>query len=199
MTLPVFPTLPGLKWSVTRRPSFASISRSADNLREIFATAQSKCLYEFELTYSFLRNKSGYTELQQLLGLFLQLRGDYDIFLFQDPTDFQVAGAQIGTGDGANTNFTLGRNTGPNNYEAVGYLDKMNGIYINGTFQDETTYSFLPPNTILFNSAPASGAIVTANFSYYYLCRFMDDAQDYDQFLYTLFQLKSCRFKSVVY
>lgn len=195
----VFPALPGLEWSVVRKPTFVSLSRSSDSLREIYDAAQTRCLYQFELSYSFLRNKNGATDLQQIMGLFLTMRGDYDTFLFEDPNDKSATLSQIGTGDGSNKAFTLGRNTGPSNYEAIGYLNTLTGVYLNGTLQPGSNYQFVAPNVILFNTAPGAGVVVTATFTFWYVCRFLDDSQNYNQFLSNLYELKSCKFKSVVY
>lgn len=195
----VFPALPGLEWSVTRRPTFVSLQRSSDSLREIYDAAQTRCLYEFELSYSFLRNKNGATDLQQIMGLFLTMRGDYDTFLFEDPNDKSATAVQIGTGNGTNKAFTLGRNTGPSNYEAIGYLNTLTGVYLNGTLQSGANYSFVAPNIINFNTAPGAGVVVTATFTFWYVCRFLSASHSYEQFLYNLHTLKSCKFKSVVY
>lgn len=198
MSTIIFPSLGGLEWSVFRRPTFSSIVRSSDSQREV-TTQLTKCFYEFELSYSSLRNKNGFTDLQQIQSLFLKMRGSYDSFLFQDPNDYTVTASQIGTGNGTNKVFVLGRNTGPNYFEAVGYLNTMTGVYLNGTLQSGSTYTFTAPNIITFNTAPGAGVIVTATFSFWYVCRFKEDQQQYDQFMSNLYQLKNVKFKSVVW
>jgi uncharacterized protein (TIGR02217 family) len=173
--------------------------REHDSGREVSAALQTRCLYEFDLGYSFLRNKNGATDLTQILSLFLKMRGTYDTFLFEDPTDYTVTASQIGTGNGTNKVFVLGRNTGPSYFEAVGYLNTLTGVYLNGTLQSGANYTFTAPNIITFNTAPANGVVVTATFTFWYVCRFANDYQDYDHFMNQLFQLKTCRFRSVVY
>ncbi len=194
----IFPTLPGLEWSVNRRPTFTSLVRKDDSLREVAIPVQTRCLYEFDLSYSFLRNRNGATDLQQLLGLFLAMRGNYDTFLFQDPDDFTVVNGQLGTGNGSNRVFILARATGPSYFEAVGQLNTLTNVRWNGMVQSPATYAYSAPNVITFNTAPGNGVVVTATFTFWYVCRFLDELQQYDQFMFNLFSLRSCKFKSVV-
>jgi hypothetical protein len=199
MSTIVFPALPGLDWSVFRRPNFTNIIRLSDSDREVNTRLSQRCFYDFELGYAFLRSKQGFTDVQQIQSLFLKMRGDYDAFLFEDPNDKAVTLSQIGTGDAANKVFVLGRNTGANFYEAVGYLNTLTGVYLSGVLQSGSTYTFTVPNVITFNTAPGAGIVVTATFSYYYVCRFKDNAQQYEQFMNQLTKLRSVRFKSVVW
>lgn len=199
MSTIVFPALPGLSWSVYRRPTFASIVRMSDSQREVTASLAQRCFYDFELSYEFLRSKQGFTDLQQIQSLFLKMRGDYDTFLFEDPNDKSVTLSQIGTGNGTNKVFVLGRNTGSNFYEAVGYLNSLTGVYLNGVLQSGGSYTFTVPNIITFNTAPANGVVVTATFSYFQVCRFKEHSHQYEQFMNQLTKLRSVKFKSVVW
>jgi hypothetical protein len=51
--------------------------------------------------------------------------------------------------------------------------------------------------TVSFAAAPASGVAVTADFHWYFLCRFDDDSADTEEFLATLYALQSLRLKTV--
>jgi hypothetical protein len=44
---------------------------------------------------------------------------------------------------------------------------------------------------------PAAGVIVTADFTYYYRCRFVDDSYPFEQFMSNLWTLKKLTFISV--
>lgn len=194
----VFPTLPGQSWSVVRQPLFSVTLRQAPNFREAREIIMTQCFYEFELSYDMIRNKSGYTELDQIAGLFLTMRGGYDYFRFTDPNDFSITAGSLGIGDGINKVFIFARATGPSYYEAIGYLNTLTGVYINGVLQSPSSYVITQPNVLTFNSAPANGATITATFTYYFLCRFLDDSQQYDQFCSTMYELNQVRLKSVV-
>ena len=48
-----------------------------------------------------------------------------------------------------------------------------------------------------FGTAPESELIITADFSYYFRCRFTDDRYDFENFMHRLWQLKKLTFISV--
>lgn len=71
-------------------------------------------------------------------------------------------------------------------------------VYDNGTLLDKTAYSILAPNQLLFAVAPAAGHAITADFQFFFVCRFLDDQQDYENFANKLWQLQKCDFMSII-
>jgi hypothetical protein len=65
---------------------------------------------------------------------------------------------------------------------------------VNGVAQSsgEVAISTAVPygNTVTFATAPPIGAAVTADFQFYYLCRFADDSLDFDKFMKYLWDTK---------
>src|SRR3984893_1436141 len=87
-----FPALPGLSWSVHKRPSFSTRVASHVSGREVRLPFYAVTLYEFELTIEGMDSSSAYpglgvNSLQSLLGLYLQCQGQFGTFLYVDPTD----------------------------------------------------------------------------------------------------------------
>lgn len=199
MSTLVFPQLPGQSWSVFRRPMFSTQLRTTDSQREVTEIIMTTCYYEIEVSWEMLRNGPGFTELSDIQSLFLAMRGAYDYFLFTDPNSNTVINGGIGAGNGTNKFFTLGHNTGPSYFEAVGYVNQITNVKLNGVTVDPADYSISYPNVIVFDTAPADGVAVTATFTYYYLCRFGEDMQQYEQFMYKLYQLSSVTLKTVDY
>src|ERR1700719_160042 len=70
-----FPALPGLSWSVHKRPSFSTRVASHG-------------------AYPGL----GVNSLQSLIGLYIKCQGEFGTFLYIDPTDNAVTGQAIATG-----------------------------------------------------------------------------------------------------
>jgi uncharacterized protein (TIGR02217 family) len=201
----IFPTLPGLAWSVTKTPTFQTRIQRAVSGRELRALAYPYPLWQFALVYDFLRDnpQAGYDELRTLLGFFMLCQGAFGTFLFQDPSDFQVAGQQVGIGDASTSVFQLQRAMGAT-LPAGGFLEPIvapnvvSAIYFNGITQAPTTYSVdAATGLVTFDIAPSSGLIITADFSYYFRCRFIDDKYDFENFMYRLWQLKKLTFISV--
>jgi hypothetical protein len=69
-------------------------------------------------------------------------------------------------------------------------------VYLNNVLQS-SGWSLSQPNSLVFTSAPASGAAVTATFTYAFQCRFADDNLDFEQFMQNLWKADSVKFKSV--
>ncbi len=195
----VFPALPGLSWSVLRTPMFSVQMRTSDSQRETATIFMNQCYYQIELSYEMLRQGGIYDELQQIEGLFLTMRGSYDYFKFDDPNNNTVINGVLGTGNGTNKTFVFARNTGPSYYEAVGMVNQITNVKINGVTVNPADYSISLPNVIVFDTAPPNGQVVTATFTYYYLCRFGEDQHEYEQFMYRLYQLNQITLKTVDY
>ncbi len=209
----IFPTLPGLGWSVSKTPRFATRVQRAVSGRELRVLDQPNPLWSWTLTYSLLRDKNdtrapsgpgvGYDELRTLMGFFLQQQGAFAPFLFDDPTDDQAAAQPIGTGDGSATIFQLVRTMGaglPGGgfAEPIAAPNTLSAVYFNGVLQSPSIYG-LDPSTglVTFTTPPPAGQLVTADFTYYFRVRFADDSADFENFLYQLWALKQVKLQSV--
>ena len=202
----VFPTLPGLTWSVTKAPIFQTRIQRAVSGRELRALDYPNPLWQFTLAFAFLRDNAaaGYDELRTLLGFFMLCQGAYGTFLFDDPTDDQVTGQAIGTGNASQTAFQLVRTIGSSLpgggfSEPIVAPNAVSAVYFNGVVQSPSSYS-VDANTglVTFTTAPGSGAAITADFTYYFRCRFAEDSYDFENFMHQLWQLKKLSFISVL-
>lgn len=63
---------------------------------------------------------------------------------------------------------------------------------------DPADYTYTAPNVIAFDTAPADGAIATASFQYYFVCRFKDDQIEFNKFMDKLWELQELNFRSVI-
>ncbi|MHB8885803.1 MAG: DUF2460 domain-containing protein [Methylovirgula sp.] len=199
-TPPSFPALAGQGWSVHKRPTFSTRVASHVSGREVRQALYAYTLYEFELTFDGLSSGSSYpglgnASLQSLMGLYLQSGGQYGTFLYTDPTDNEVMGQGIATGDGATTSFLFVRTLG-GFIEPVSWASSVANVYLNGAAQS-SGWSFTQPNILSFASAPSNGVVITADFSYAFICRFLDDQNDFEEFMNGLWQVRSLKFRSV--
>jgi hypothetical protein len=89
----IFPSLPGLAWSVTKTPTFQTRIQRAASGRELRALDYPYPLWQFTLVFDFLRDNpsAGFNELRTLMGFYMLCQGAYSTFLFDDPTDNQVS------------------------------------------------------------------------------------------------------------
>jgi hypothetical protein len=197
---PSFPILAGQGWSVHKRPTFSTRIAAHVSGREVRQALYAYTLYEFELTFDGLASNAAYpglgtASLQSLMGLYLQCHGQYGTFLYTDPADNAVTGQGIATGDGATTRFMFQRNLG-GMLEPVSWVTGVSNVYANGVAQS-TGWTLVAPNILNFAVAPAVGAVISADFAYAFLCRFLDDSEDFEEFMSGLWQLQSLKFRSV--
>ena len=207
MTPPNLPSLPGLTWSRHKKPGFSTRVASHVSGREVRLALMSYPLYEFEASYSGLSSASapvaaqaglGASSLQSLMGFFLQLLGQAGVFLYTDPDDNAVTAQNIGVGDGVTQSFIMGRTLGGFN-EPVSYVTAVDNVYLNGVNQGAAGigWLFTPPNMLAFATAPGAGVAITANFTFAFQCRFLDDQLDFEEFMSSLWKLDSLKFRSI--
>jgi len=198
---PLFPSLPGQGWSVHKKPTFSTIVASHVSGREVRDALYQSPIWQFELTFDGMDSSSssypglGAESLQSLMGLFLQCQGQFGTFLYADPTDNSVGGQAFATGDGSTTSFTFARALG-GFLEPVGWVTSVSQVTVGGLAQS-SGWSLVTPNSLVFATAPANGALIAASFSYAFQCRFDDDIQDFEQFMQNLWTLQSLKFRSV--
>jgi uncharacterized protein (TIGR02217 family) len=209
----IFPTLPGLGWSVRKTPRFQTRIQRAISGRELRVLDQPNPIWSWTLTYSMLRDAHdtrgsggpgvGYDELRTLMGFFLQQQGALTPFLYDDASDDSVSGQLIGTGDGGTSVFQLVRSMGvalPGGgfAEPITAPNTVSAIYFDGIVQTASGYSIDPATGLVtFVNPPPAGQVVTADFTYFFRVRFSDDSADFENFLYQLWSLKQVKFQSV--
>jgi uncharacterized protein (TIGR02217 family) len=204
----IFPDLPGLGWSVTKAPRFATRLQRAVSGRELRLLDQPYPIWTWTLTYPVLRDKwdargpagagTGYDELRTLIGFFLERQGAFQPFLFDDPTDNAVAGQQIGIGDASAGSFQLVRDMA-GFAEPITAPNSVGAIRLDGIVQDPASYTVDPDSGVVsFTTPPPAGRVVTADFTYRFRVRFSEDTAEFENFMYQLWQLKQIKLQSVL-
>ncbi len=195
----IFPSLPGLSWDVKKTPQFGTTIVKHPSGRETRVANYSHPLWKWEMSYEILRETQGYQELQALCGFFLARTGAFDTFLFADPSEPNtLTDYEIGVGDGFTNQFTLTKSYG-GFIEPVGYADPSSlQVFVGGVaVLSPASWNFVSPNTLVFLNAPAAGIPITATYTWYYRVRFGEDAQDYNNFMYQLWDLKKLTLEMV--
>lgn len=197
---PAGTNLPGLAFSVHKKPFFATRVNGAASGYEVRNALMQYPRWDFELTYEFLEDRSGAdSSLKHLMGFFLQRRGSYDSWLFKDPDDYLVVAGPLGTADGVTTEYAFLRTLG-GFAEKVGQIDLDNNIniYFDGVPVDPADYTVTVPNLVVFDSAPAEDVEITADFQFFFACRFIEDQMDFEKFMDKLWALQTCEFRSII-
>lgn len=188
-----------LGWSIHRRPTYSTRVAAAVSGREVTAPYYATPLWEFELTVDQMN--SGWQvdsippfSLQALQGFFLQLQGQYGSFLFQDPDFSIIQRGPLGTGNASAEVFPLVRTIGI--YTELVQYAVVSAVYLNGAALSSSGWTVVNGNQLTLAAAPGAGVTVSADYVYYFVCRFLDDVHDYEEFLHRLHTLKSCKFRS---
>jgi len=204
MSAAVFPTLVGLAYPVVRTPIFKTLTQEAVSGKENRAALWVYPRWRWTLSFNFLRDDSN-NEFRTLLGFWLARQGAYDSFLFDDVDDDNVVDQRIGLGNGSNLSFPLVRSMG-------GFIEPVQAVNasivatvkVNGATQAFGTqwgwiFGTWGPYGIQFTpgNAPASGAAVTASFSYYWPVRFLADDVEFSKFMNRLWENRKLEFESV--
>lgn len=209
MVIPTFPTLPGLSFPVKRTPGYATIEHKAVAGNSTTQSPQPFSIDAYELPFEFLRADNVLLEWQTLMSFYKSRRGKSLPFHFNDPDDNHVAGQTIGIGDGVTTDFAFVRTMVSavdliQDAVAAGLVVYVNAV-VKATPADYTlltTTQYATNYGVRFAVAPAAAAVITADFSYNWLCRFDQDAQEFSKFQYYqgsgLWEAKSIKFSTVL-
>jgi uncharacterized protein (TIGR02217 family) len=199
----LFPVFPGLTWSVTKSPKFATRIQTSISGREVRVVDQIYPIWTWQLIYSFLRDTNdlshgvalgiGYDELRHLAGFFLRQQGSFQTFLYSDPTDSVILNQIIGIGDGITAAYQLVRTFG-------GFVEPITQPFGITVFVNGVSAPFAAGNSggIVLVSVPNPGDVITATFSYNFPVRFTTDMLDFENFMYQLWELKKLSFQSVL-
>lgn len=90
--------------------------------------------------------------------------------------------------------YSVNENTGVYTFNAANGGDVVTISYRYAL--DPSLYT-VETNYIVFDSAPVDGSI-SADFQFFYVCRFLEDQMEFDKFADKLWSLQTCEFKSVL-
>ena len=108
-----------------------------------------------------------------------------------------VTGQILGVGDGASASFALAQTIGG----FVGPVAGTSGVaavYENGAALPGSAWSLVGgyAPSIVLATAPAAGAVISADFGVLWLCHFADDALDLEEFMAMLFALRAVKLQT---
>lgn len=211
MSSQIYPSLPGLGIEVVRSYVWNTGYQEALSGKQSTLAFRQYPLVHYELSYSALREPgaAGYgtvttSELKSLVGLYNQMQGRWDTFLFTDP-DFNTISAsspqQFGTGNASIQDFQIvayyENSGGPGQAEIIQNFNTAPQVYKNGTaLTFGTDYTVGPTGIVHFTAVPASGAALTWSGAFYYRCRFDEDAIVWKKFMNKLWSAET-KFTSV--
>ena len=176
-TLPTNPNGAAI-WPFIWYPNYNTIIQGSINFvgENRISTTQYP-IWTAEIDLAYVRDDVVNSALEAFLGLFMQMRGQADSFLFShpDPKFNTVTQNSFGIGDGTAVVFQITRTFGG----GIDLVQNFNGtplIYIGGVASGPSNWSIDSNGIITFNSAPALGSVLTWSGSFYFRCRFDEDS-----------------------
>lgn len=153
--------LPGLTFSVHKKPGFNTRMSKAASGFEVRNALMEYPEWEFELTYDFLEDSSGAeSSLKTIVGYFLSSQGSYARWLFKDPDDYLCVNSTCGYPDGVTTTFFFCREMVGGYREKVGQVDDTNTITLYLTVTESHTIPATPgPYTITVGGPIVDGGV----------------------------------------
>lgn len=117
MVSTVFPdatSIPGITFDCTASPMFSTKIAEASSGKETRTSYWENPLWEFSISFDYLPDATNAkdTMYKVLCGFFLDQKGRYKDFLFKPTNLHRAENVLLGTGDGANPEFTLIREVG---------------------------------------------------------------------------------------
>lgn len=214
--IPVFPVLPQ-GFPVKLKSKFGTIVGTTKSLREMRAPKNTLPIWEFEIVFEELRDQTqnqtpyapfaGFTQYMQLVQLWLNMYGQANNFAFDAPWDNSRASQQIGVGDGTTTIFPIYSTWGiaPNSIlQPIGVINTITEVRVSGVLIPSAHY-FANRNKLYFQDSlgntypPGAGFPITMTMTYYYLCKFVEDEQDFEEFGKNRWRVPSLKFESVIW
>jgi|SRR5665213_1073884 len=207
MSTAVFPTLNvGPAFPVTRTDLWDGDIQASISGKENRLSYWTYPKYQWEVDINVMKADASNADFQTLIGFINSRQGQFDSFLYQDPTDYIVTTQSIGTGDGSTVAFQLVKTFGGFVEPVLApKLTATVNIYLNAVLDSGANYTVNPwgtssasgPGSLVFNSAPGNGVVITADFTYYYPCRFVSNKTAFVYAYSQLYQTKKLSWISV--
>lgn len=135
-------------------------------------------------SYPLYKGNVGYgiqsrENMEDVLSFFYARRGRLRGFLFKDWSDYEFTAEELGTGDGAETDFQVVRTytdtTLPFTRILTRPIESTMVVYADGTPVSDANWSLLSTGEVRFSVAPSIGVVITATGEFNIPARFMTD------------------------
>jgi uncharacterized protein (TIGR02217 family) len=179
----IFPDLPGMTFVTTRTPVWSTLEQVSASGKRVGYGLWSYPRWKWVRQWDQLKSDDVEGSFQTLVGFFNAHRGMLIPFFYRDEEDRQVAGQLIGHGTGAQTAFQVQRTLTISympSTEPVKAVDGTPVIYLDGEPQT-SGWTVDGAGVLRFDSPPAFGALIEADFSYLWRVTFAADEYDFDK------------------
>lgn len=191
----IFPNFLGQGLPIRRTAIWDTLIQTSSSGVETRVSTWSYPVWEYQLTFEFLRSNAGFTELQTLYGFFNSVRGSFDDWLYLDPTDSVATQQGFGFGNGTQTAFQLARTYG-GYVEPVRATASVSQIRVAGAPTTAWTIN-AATGIVTFATPPAAGSNLDWTGVFYWRCRFRDSNFETSLFADGFSEARTLRFRTL--
>lgn len=167
MSIRKFPTeLKTLSWSSSKSMDWDTEVQTSGSGKVRTMTNLLLPNWTIETKFTYLTNE----QYRQLFGFVALVKGAFEPFLWLDPEDNHETGVQLSATKSGMYQAVMKMG---DYIEPVEYIEDVT-VYVDGEKQDSTAYT-VSNGYIVFNTAPVSTSIVTADYTYWWKVMFKDD------------------------
>lgn len=187
MAVKIWPVMTGIEMRSSKSQKWNTTIEKAGSGRMRSNTNQLLPLWTIQIKYWRLTT----AEYKAIMGFVALLKGAHEPFFWLDPEDNHETGIQLpSVGYGT---YQCVMKFG-NYVEAVDHVDQL-AVYVDGVLQDSNAYTVVG-GTVVFDVAPASGSVVTADYRYYWHVHFPADSISINHIITNFKQTGTLKFES---
>jgi len=204
----VFPTnIQGLTWEGSRSVTFVTNFNDSITGKPSTSTYTQYPTIEWDLNYELLNQAAAQDDLKKIVGLFNQQQGQATWFLYVDPAFNSVVQEVFFVGNNVTKQAQLTAQYriagGPGIPEMIQALQNPSAVVLRDitagvNLVQGTDYTIGATGIITFTSAPALNHQIAWSGNFYYICKFVSDDLNPDQFMQQFWSLQSIKFRSVI-
>lgn len=204
-------TSPGvhcIEWSNTKTPVFSTTTVESVSGREYRIGLRTLPRWRFSVTFPKLLTNDpvGEDQAKDIMAFFLEHRGSFESFLFQDTHDYQATDETIAFGISGIKSYqiihTIGSVGGVGGW-AYPITEIESGtltVKVDGVAKTEGTHYTENKGVITFTSGnePSAGQVITASYRFYFRVRFVDDEMEFTHVFSNLLKTGTISLISVI-
>lgn len=187
----IFPLLPGQLFLSTKAPEWSTSVKRSVSGRERRNARWSTPIWTFRVAYEMLRNRPGSKDLEKLYTFFNLRSGQFLPFYYYDPTDCRVESQPLGVGNGVIDTYPLVRSFAYGEARWSQTVFTTIALPMPVFMVDDVAVPAVISNnnTVVFETPPADGSVITWTGYFMFRCRFNQDMIEPAQMVTDLWDL----------
>ena len=187
MAVKIWPVTTGIGMRSSKSQKWDTTIEKAGSGRMRSNTNQLLPIWNISVRFGYLSD----ADYKKIMGFVALLKGAHQPFFWLDPDDYKETGIQLPNTSGRTYQCVMKMG---DYVEAVEYVDQLK-VYVDGVLQASTQYT-VSGGAVTFKNALAGGAVVTADYRYYWKVHLPSDSFSVNQIIKNFYQTGTIKFES---